>query len=99
MSPTPKKLDPAGGRPLPTVNVEYAAAGDQGQMTPQKVRGMIANPVYTGMGPYPAIMDDEEWIRAAPRMIKREGAEQFLVNMLYVLRKALGPGTPESGEE
>lgn len=79
----------ANKTPLPKPNVEFAAAGDTGDMTPQKVRGMIANPVYAGIGPYPAIIDEAEWIRSASKMIKDEGAEQFLVNMLYVLRKSL----------
>jgi hypothetical protein len=85
--------------PLPRVNVEYIAAGDFGDMTPEKIRAMICNPVYTGLGPYEAILDDEKWIRSAVRMIETEGTEQFLVNMLYVLRKSLGTGGPAPSDE
>jgi hypothetical protein len=44
------------------------------------------------VGPYPALVDDETWVRAAAQMIKKEGFEQFLVNLLYVLRHSLGTG-------
>jgi hypothetical protein len=35
-------------------------------------------------------MSDEEWVAAAATAIRNEGPEQFLVNMLYILRKSLG---------
>lgn len=99
MSPTPKKFKRPDNAPLPKPNVEFAAAGDSGEMTPKKVRGMIANPVYAGVGPYPALIEEEEWVRSAAKMIKDEGADQFLVNMLYVLRQSLGTGTSEPDQE
>ena len=55
MSPTPKNPKRPDNAPLPKPNVEFASADDLGEMTPKKVRGMIANPVYAGVGPYPAI--------------------------------------------
>lgn len=76
-------------RPLPKVNVEYATAGLT-QMTPETMRSLICNPIYAGVGPFPALVDDEMWIHAAAQMIENEGSEQFLVNMLYVLRQAIG---------
>ncbi len=99
MSPTPKKFKRPNKTPLPKPNVEFAAAGDSGEMTSEKIRGMIANPIYAGVGPYPAIIDEEEWVRSAVKMIKTEGAAQYLVNMLYVLRKSLGSETPEAGNK
>jgi len=33
---------------------------------------------------------------AAAQMIKKEGSEQFLVNIVYVLRQSLGTGIGES---
>jgi hypothetical protein len=50
------------------------------------------NPIYAGLGLYPALVDEETWVRTAAQMIKKEGSEQFLVNMLYVLRQSLGTG-------
>jgi hypothetical protein len=50
---------------------------------------MVCNPIYAGVGPFPQLIPDEEWVAAAAQSIKKEGAEQFLVNMLYVLRLSL----------
>ena len=77
-------------QPLPTVNVDFATSEDAGKMTAAKMRSLMCNPIYAGMGPFPALVDDETWVRAASRMIETEGAEQFLVNMLYVLRQSMG---------
>ena len=48
---------------------------------------MVCNPVYAGIGPFPALVSDEQWVAAAAKAIEKEGAEQFLVNLLYVLRE------------
>jgi hypothetical protein len=85
-----------GEQPLPKVNVEYATSGDAGMMTEEKMRSLMCNPIYAGVGPYPALVDDETWVRAAAQMIRKEGSEQFLVNMLYVLRQSLGTGVSGS---
>lgn len=86
-------------KPLPKVNVRFASASASGELTPEKLRAMFCNPIYAGIGPYPTLVDDETWVRAATRLIRDEGPEQFLVNMLYVLRQSLGTGAPESGDE
>jgi hypothetical protein len=49
----------------------------------------ICNPIYAGIPPYPPLVSDEEWIAAARRLIEQEGIEQFLANMLYLLRLAM----------
>jgi hypothetical protein len=54
---------------------------------------MIANPIYAGIGPYPQLIPDEQWVRCAAKAIAQDGAEQFLVNMLHVLRQAMRGGT------
>jgi hypothetical protein len=64
-------------------------SGSGMDFTEEEVRGLIANPVYTGIGPFPQLVPDEEWIRCAAKAIRVEGPEQFLVNMLYVLRRSL----------
>jgi hypothetical protein len=90
------------GKPTPvtktaTVTARSPRAGsDPTQFTAEDIRGMICNPIYTGLGPYPRIMKDEAWIQAASRMIREEGAEQFLVNLLTVLRETFG--VPENTE-
>ncbi|MCB9437260.1 MAG: hypothetical protein H6673_09770 [Anaerolineales bacterium] len=72
---------------LPKVNVEFGRSGDKPDA--KKLRGMVCNPIYAGVGPYPQLIEDETWVRSAARMIAEEGSEQFLVNMLFVLREAL----------
>ena len=88
-----------GDRPLPKVNVEFAISEDAGRMTAEKMRSLICNPIYAGVGPFPALIDDETWVRSAARMIAKEGSEQFLVNMLYVLRQSLGAGVDGSPDD
>lgn len=77
----------SGPRKLPAPNAAFRTSGQMGGITPAEVRGMISNPIYAGMGPFPALITDEEWVAAAVQAIKKEGAEQFLVNLLYVLRQ------------
>jgi hypothetical protein len=84
---------------LPQITAKLKASGAQTDFTAEELKGMICNPVYAGIGPYPQLVDDEMWVRAAARMIKEDGAEQFLVNMLYVLRQTMGTGAPSSDEE
>jgi len=74
-------------KPLPTPNVIVANPLDQ--LSPEAVRGMLINPIYTGVGPFPRLVEDEAWVRACAKLIVEEGSEQFLVNLLYVLRKCL----------
>jgi hypothetical protein len=93
------KAHGGGDKPLPEVNVDFAVQDDAGKMTADKMRSLICNPIYVGIGPFPALIDDETWVRAAAQMIKKEGSEQFLVNMLYVLRQSLGTQSIGSQDE
>jgi len=71
---------------LPGISVIYVAANDTSPVSPKKLRSMICNPAYAGLEPYtPSLVDDELWISAAAMLARREGVEQFLVNMLYTL--------------
>jgi hypothetical protein len=71
-------------KPLPAPNVVVANPLDQ--LSPEAVRGMLINPIYTGVGPFPRLVEDGAWVRACARLIEEDGAQQFLVNLLYVLR-------------
>ena len=77
----------SGSRKLPPPNAAFRSNEQTGDFTPAEVRGMVCNPVYAGFGPFPAVMSDEQWVAAAAMAIQKEGAEQFLVNLLYVLRE------------
>jgi len=71
-------------------NVELCSSGELDKLTGKKIRGLICNPIYTGMGPFkPQFISDIEWIDCAKRMVEEEGLGQFLMNMLFVLRESL----------
>jgi hypothetical protein len=75
-------------QPLPAPNVVVARAGTPPeQLSPEAVRGILVNPIYAGVGPFPWLVEDAAWVRACAKLIQEEGAEQFLVNLLYVLRE------------
>lgn len=52
------------------------------------IRGMLCNPVYAGVGA-PALVDEQQWIASANKQIEEDGPEQFLVNMLFVMRQTI----------
>ena len=78
---------------LPRRTVKYVT--DPNQMTEAEIRGVVCNPVYTGIPPYPRMVTDEVWIKTAMQMIQEEGVEQFLVNMLYMLRNSMVDIVPD----
>jgi hypothetical protein len=79
-----------GDKPLPAPNVVVARAGTPpDQLSPGAVKGILVNPIYTGVGPFPRLVEDAAWVRACAKLIEEEGKEQFLVNLLYVLRECL----------
>ena len=71
---------------VPSPNVTVKQSGDKTEWTEEQIRGMICNPIYAGIGPYPSFISDEEWVKCAAIQISNEGSQQFLVNLLYVLR-------------
>ena len=77
-----------GNKPLPAPNVVVARPGTPlAELSPEAVRGVLVNPIYTGIGPFPQLVEDAAWVRACAKLIEEEGADQFLVNLLYVLRE------------
>jgi hypothetical protein len=64
-------------------------------MNEAAARGMLSNPVYVGIPPYHRVVSDEAWVRAATELIKEDGAEQFLVNLLYMLRVSMVAAVPD----
>jgi hypothetical protein len=80
--------------PLPPPNVAVARSGTPThKLSPEAVKGILVNPIYTGVGPFPKLVDDEAWVLACAKLIEEEGKEQFLVNLLYVLRECLAEAT------
>ena len=82
-------LERGGGRkkrPMPPPNISVRMSGTETDWTEEEIKGIICNPIYAGVGPFPACVSDEVWVRSAATLIANEGAEQFLVNLLQVLR-------------
>lgn len=78
------------GGPIPPPNISVCTGEDTGDWTEEQIRGLICNPIYAGVSPFPALVSDETWVRCAAVLISNEGAEQFLVNLLFVLRTSYG---------
>ena len=77
-----------GAKPLPAPNVVVARAGTPpNQLSPEAVKGILVNPLYTGVGPFPRLVEDAAWVRACAKLIEQEGPQQFLVNLPHVLRE------------
>jgi hypothetical protein len=86
--PYPPRRQNEGSRaPLPRPTAKMKRSGSAQQFTEEEVRGIIANPICAGVGPFPRLVSDEQWVRAAVQAIREDGAEQFLVNLLHVLRQ------------
>jgi hypothetical protein len=72
---------------LPRPTVEYPM--NPAHPTEATMRGLLCNPIYVGIPPFSRRVSNEAWIKTALELIKEEGIEQFLVNMLYVLRLSM----------
>ena len=59
------------------------------ELSPEAIRGILVNPIYAGVGPFPRLVEDAAWVRACAKLIEKDGSEQFLVNLLFVLRECL----------
>lgn len=79
--------------PLPRRTARYVT--DPNKMSEAGIRGMISNPVYVGVPPYERVVSDEVWVRSAVQQIEEQGPEQFLVNMLYMLRSSMVDAVPD----
>ena len=83
---------------LPRPNAEVKYHGDDAEWTEKQVRGVICNPIYAGIGPYSTLVDDAAWVKGAKKAIETDGPEQFLVNVLYLLREAFADAEIELDE-
>jgi hypothetical protein len=70
-------------KPLPEPTVRPPSGS---QWETSDVRGALCNPAYVGIGPFKEIVPEDIWLRAAEKQIAAEGAEQFLVNMVFMLK-------------
>jgi hypothetical protein len=50
-------------KPLPAPNVIVARSGTPpDQLSPEAVKGILVNPIYTGVGPFPRLVEDAAWV-------------------------------------
>jgi hypothetical protein len=68
--------------------------GAVGNWQASDVVKLISNPIYAGVGPYPPMMSDADWVRAASKVIKEVGRERFLLTLLENLREAFPVEAP-----
>lgn len=66
--------------------------------TPDDVREMLTNPVYAGLGPYPAIVEEETWLQINGRLIEEDGAGEVIGGILARFRQVF-PGLDVPGVE
>lgn len=67
------------------------------QFTVEQIRAILVNPIYCGMGPFPRVIEDDKWVRAFAKLLRREGIERTLRLMLSELRNALDAVDPARG--
>jgi hypothetical protein len=78
------------GKKLPQPDVEFVLSGTPpSAMTEAGVKGILVNPLNAGAGPFPPLVSDAQWVAACKRLLEQEPPEQFLVNLLFMLRKSL----------
>lgn len=88
----PRSNLPDDGLPdLPEPDVEFIASGTSPEdVTAAGVKGVSMNPIYAGVAQFPASVTDREWVTTCETIIEEDGPEQFLVNMLALLRTTFG---------
>lgn len=72
-------------KPLPKPTVKSTGGS---QWSAAEIGGVLCNPVVTGLGPFPQVVSDNIWLSAAEKQVTEEGAEQYLVNMLFMLKES-----------
>ena len=83
--------NPGGRRRLPLPNVGALEHGDDpSKFGVAEIKGMVINPIYAGVADYPRLVTDEDWVGSARNVLAEDGPDQFLVNLLYVLRRTFG---------
>jgi hypothetical protein len=65
----------------------------------EMIAEVLANPCYAGIGPYPAIVDDDTWARCTARRMQEEGPEEAIVFTLQVFESTFpGLTAPDAAE-
>lgn len=62
--------------------------------TVNDVRAILHNPIYAGLGPFPAIVDERTWVGAQKQLIREDGLETVLRQMRAKLLETFGAVPP-----
>lgn len=74
---------------VPEPNVRLVAVVAD-KFTWEDARSIYNNPLIAGAGNHSQQIPDEDWVPTAAEMLRKDGTEQWLVNMLFLLRAQLG---------
>jgi hypothetical protein len=69
------------------------------QFTAEDVRRVLANPIYVGMGPFPAVAEEDLWIKGNVRRMEEEGIQEtfaFILKMFQESVPDLDPPEPDT---
>lgn len=58
--------------------------------TEKDVISVLLNPIYTGVGPFPRIVEDKAWIRAAVKSTSEIGISETLIAVRRALLDSFG---------
>ena len=75
--------------PLPNVSYQGDRDWEEDRWNEKMVGGILCNPVFAGIPPFEAVIDEPTWIAAGVRMVENVGLRQYLVNVLYQLKKSM----------
>ena len=53
------------------------------------IQRMVANPIYAGLGPYPALVPESQWLEVAQKASGEVGVRPYLYTLREELAKAL----------
>ena len=72
-------------------DVEFVTGGtDSADFTEAGIKGIAMNPAYAGFGEFPPMVSEKQWVASCKTIMEQDTPEQFLVNLLFLLRSMLG---------
>ena len=79
----------------PMLLIRATVIGTKTAGTRRWLGDILCNPVLAGIPPFKAAVDEQAWIAAGVRMVGEVGLRQYLVNVLYQLKKSISGVSPE----
>lgn len=71
----------------------------RGEWTEGELKDVITNIIYVGIPPFPQLIEEEQWVRAAEKAIKEEGHDEFFYRLIRNLKAAYGKVLEEIDKE